>query len=855
MTDTLTNRICLIKAHPYGDRIIKRHETLEEYFNDSEFFGSHLMDTNPRNFAKNDGINAEIIWNSSLPRGNFSYCLVCTPDDSEEGYAVKSRWFVMDTVELRKNQYRIRLRRDIIADKYVDVIKSPMFIEKTSVPYGNKFLYNSEGMIFNKIKKSEKMLPDKTKMAWIVGYYAKNVEDKYLKGSVAINSQDDTSVIEISTTLANWSLSQYTASSQAKSEPSVRRMEMRAYFPERFAPTGGSYIAKTTFNDLYSIDDDTTTSSVVIETNISLQPFPGLTLKEGAFTTATAYKQDVVKQADGSKIQSDIVNQYGIKSSDFYEILSYDGKIIKDTAGKYYKCTAISTGTYSTEENVEADTTLFNDMNSWQRKVVNASGESLYTAYPTKTDKSYRIYLSGRTAYLQIDELVNYGITFDMTGNKLITEDSGYNIFAIPYPLDDKNVRLTMITDKGSNGFVKNLKTMNLSKSTSIAIAQSIATTMGNNLYDVQLLPYCPMQDEVDEYTRGICVQSHIAYGGSFKSKSNTYSCVGKPTSDGSAVDPNADMVGIVLYAKSSRFSFTIDAYIKIPADMYSARDLKVANECDSYRLVSPNYQGTFEFSVAKNGGEVYGFNVDCAYKPYSPYIHVAPNFGEMYGQDFNDARGLTCSGDFSLDIVSDAWQQYQINNKNYENIFNRQIENMDFNRGQERIRQAFGLASGTLQGGMSGAMAGGLTMGVPGAIAGATVGTVSSLAGGIADWAMSESAYKERRDYAIDNYQFTLGNVQALPYTLTKVSTFNPNSKYVPFIEYYSCSDEEREAMIKKIQYDGMSAGFIDTISNYITGDSLTFIRGQLVRYEGKNADEHDRQAVVEELSKGVYI
>lgn len=847
MTDTLTNYICLLKGHPYGDRIIKRHETLEEYFNDSEFFGSHVMDTKPRNFAKNDGINAEIIWNSSLPRGNFAYCLVCTPDDSDIGYSVKSRWFIISITELRKNQYRLRLRRDIIADKYDDVIKSPMFMEKTSIPYGNKFLYNSEGMVFNKIKKSETMLPDKTKMAWIVGYYAKNVEDKYLKGSVAINSQNDTSVVEISTTLANWKYYQYTQGNQVRALPTTKKLTIKATDKKYYIASNWKEL-RLSINDIYSAADN---SSCTKKDALA----PVASLETSKDYDASSFKEYVLAKLNQTSLSNAINSEFSIEQGDYDELMSYDGKIIKDTSGKYYKCTAVKSGSYSIDEDVEYGKATASHINSWLSSVTDSDGNAVFSKYPTSTDSSYHLVLFGNSAYLQIDELVNYGVTFDMTGNKLITEDSGYNIFAIPYPLDDKNVRLTMITDKGSDGFIKNLKTMNLSKSTSIAIAQSIATAMGNNLYDVQLLPYCPMQDEVDEYTRGICVQSHIAYDGTFKSKGNTYSCVGKPTSDGSAVDPNADMVGIVLYAKYSRFSFTIDAYVKIPGDMYSARDLKVSNECDSYRLVSPNYQGTFEFSVAKNGGEAYGFNVDCAYKPYSPYIHVAPNFGEMYGKDFNDARGLTCSGDFSLDIVSDAWQQYQINNKNYENIFNRQIENMDFNRGQERIKQAFGLASGTLQGGMSGAMAGGLTMGVPGAIAGATVGTVSSLAGGIADWAMSESAYKERRDYAIDNYQFTLGNVQALPYTLTKVSSFNPNSKYVPFIEYYSCSDEERAAMERKLQYDGMSAGYIDTMSNYINESSLTFIRGQLVRYEGKNADEHDRQAVVEELSKGVYI
>lgn len=80
-----------------------------------------------------------------------------------------------------------------------------------------------------------------------------------------------------------------------------------------------------------------------------------------------------------------------------------------------------------------------------------------------------------------------------------------------------------------------------------------------------------------------------------------------------------------------------------------------MANECCSWRLTSSNYNGTWEFNVAKNGGSVEGFRIDYTYRPYSPYIHVAPLFKGLYGDVNDDARGLICNGDFSIDLVSDA--------------------------------------------------------------------------------------------------------------------------------------------------------------------------------------------------------
>lgn len=108
--------------------------------------------------------------------------------------------------------------------------------------------------------------------------------------------------------------------------------------------------------------------------------------------------------------------------------------------------------------------------------------------------------------------------------------------------------------------------------------------------------------------------------------------------------------------------------------------DIKIANECDLYRLCSPNYNGAFDFNLMKNNKEVKKFNVDCQYKPYNPYIHVNPDFAGLYGRDFDDSRGLVCGGDFSIGIVNDQWNAYEIQNKNYQNIFNRQIQNMEVN-------------------------------------------------------------------------------------------------------------------------------------------------------------------------------
>lgn len=280
---------------------------------------------------------------------------------------------------------------------------------------------------------------------------------------------------------------------------------------------------------------------------------------------------------------------------------------------------------------------------------------------------------------------------------------------------------------------------------------------------------------------------------------------------------------------------------------------IKVDNECNTYRLVSPNYIGEFEFSVAKNGG-IERFNVDCTYKPYNPYIHVNPNFKNLYGQDFNDSRGLICQGDYTVGMISDAFTNYELTNKNYQAIFNRQIQNMDVNNEIARQEQGFKAVAGTVQGAASGAITGAMVGGGYGAIAGAVIGGATSAVGGVLDTINLEKKIKENRSYAIDMYNFSLQNVKALPYTMTRCTALTYNNKLFPFVETYSCTNEEKEAFVYKLKYDGMTVNKIGKIEDY-TDLAGNMLRAELIRIEGLNEDAHMANEIYSEISKGVYL
>ena len=280
--------------------------------------------------------------------------------------------------------------------------------------------------------------------------------------------------------------------------------------------------------------------------------------------------------------------------------------------------------------------------------------------------------------------------------------------------------------------------------------------------------------------------------------------------------------------------------------------DIKINNECNFYRLNSPNYNAAFDFTLTKNDNSVDFFNVDCTYKPFDPYIHVNPNFKGLYGKDWDDARGLICSGDFSISLVTNNFENYKLNNKNYQQIFNREIQNMDrlhvIDRTNKIISDSFQTAQGITQ------FAGGLASG--NAIS-AVSGGINALAAGtklVTGITQGNKKHNEQRSFKTDMFNYELGNVQAIPNALAKNTAFTFNNKLFPFIEFYSCTDVEKEAIKEKIKYNSMTVMKVGTIGQYMNYTEQ-FIKGQVIRLPDVIDDAHIANEIYNEINKGVFI
>ena len=786
--------IYLLKYNNYYNRIVKKEDTLGAYLTQD-----CLLDTFENvNFVPADGVDTTLVVKHEGP--NPDYLIVADGND------IESRWFVVESDIIRGGQYRLTLHRDVIVDSYDLVVNAPCFIEKATLSNNDPFIFNGENMTFNQIKQSETLLKDETQSAWVVGYIPKDAfpDGATVTGDAILDDSADITVAGIE----NWEYYQYQNTDfnalitdyTTTGEVRIKVSSSSATAPLKDVPFG---ITKggIAYLDTITPGAGSPGYSVTVPYNQNDTIYAAeKAIKNGC---PQQWNTGVVKASILLKLKEYIGAHGVIEISDF---TSLNNKIIYDSNTQLYSRVILSKEIKNQTVRINSSTipNLYTYLDEKVTKEVSADGmtftiEGAANVNTYKTDFSYEAY---RITLEQIPQQVT--ATISKPAARYHLEDQPYDMFAIPYS-DDLEI------------YKNGTKLFNANKSIAVNIATQITAATGSaNVYDVQLLPYCP-------------VRYCILADGTFDIKTAKVDYV---------QDKNKNNIGIILWATTSSFTVNINKEI-------TSTNPKIENMTDRWRLCSPNFNGQFEFSVAMNGGVDY-FNVDCTYKPFNPYIHVNPNFKKMYGQDFNDARGLICAGDFSLPQVTNAWADYQLNNKNYENIFNREIQNLQVQQKAQRIGDIV-----STFGGIAGGAAGGALAGVGGAVAG---GVISAF-GGAADIAINEKLRAEAMDYKRDMFGMQMGNIQALPSNITKTTAFTYNNKIFPILEYYTCTDEEKTALTNKLKYNGMTVGRIGKISDYLANANDQYIKGRIIRIEGVSDDFHYYKAISDEIYKGAFF
>lgn len=785
----------LLNYNNYYNRIVKRKETVAEYLDSANDYAGPF---NGVNFVPGDGVSTSHVLNHPDDT-RWDYLLAVDSTTNE----IVSRWFIIDETRTSGGQWRINLYRDLIAEWYNEIVDAPVFIEKATLTAADPAIFNSEQMTFNQIKKSETLLWDRSKVAWIVGYM-----NKKLEGDKVISIPVETPSIQ-------------GEASSTSDFPFFGRQGERLYInPEeaiispvvRFQGTGGYYAVGWNSNNEIITPYPAYTRLIgegIVEVDV-----PDASAQTVIQGNVPSSANSIARYLAANNPEWNITSTLGfLTASETSTLLGLNGAIYRLTGeDKYYKVIVEET------EIAEATTKYISSTSALGVQI----GQVLRGSYSVlSTPTQYRIQMPLTYYKVKYEEFPVAAASFTIADNRQETVDAPYDVFAMPF------------------GTITYNNTDTLSGDICYKIAQKMVTQLtSSNIYDIQLLPYCPFSD-------------NIFRGGTIRDINPLKLDNTVHTQYQLITTTDNKNVGIILYCGRATFSKTItNAQI---FKKTNALDIKVANECDKYRLCSPNYNGQFEFSAVQNGG-VSEWNIDCTYKPFQPYIHIAPNFGLLYGRDFDDARGLVCGGDFSLPQISSNWESYQIQNKNFQNQFDRQIENMEVQNKYSRISEIGNIVTGALQAGTATGITGRMMGGVAGAGIGAGIGGAASLGGGLVDLYINDKLRGEALDYTQDQFNYQLGNIKALPYSLTKVGAYNANNKLVPFVEYYSCTDTEKQALRDKLYYNGMSVGRIGKISEF-QQEEPTYIKGKLIRLENTGDDYHIINAISAEINKGVFI
>lgn len=864
------------KYNNYYNRLLKIETDYTKY----EAVRTGTKNVENYNFNPNDGITAEAVINQAdeeITKANYLVVLKETTENNITTKTIESRWYVLECKRNRLGQYTLSLYRDTLGDYFNDIIDAPMFVEKSGrLNINDPAIYNNEDMSFNQIKTSETLLKDETGCAWVVGYIPRDFKtDNEISINYPLSGSADITVNKLSDWTYYSELNKQQSGTLINAVYGIYTKYNNTMIAAGLNYDGSLYSFKGSYENIKEI-----TYPGLLDNGLQFNP-PTPSVIDNRLVVD--YRQNIFNTTASSLNSEIIIDEDFLTQEQYSDILSLNGKIIYDKQTETYYKINVATGTANKEKNMK-------NIN------INRTG-TYYNVIGTAVSGNFKASFTYTTYMITIEQAYT-SASLIITTNRYHLKDQPYDMFCIPYS-DDLRM------------FKNNVSQFTANKELALSIGSAIASAIGSSaVYDVQLLPYCPVRycikDNIFDYGDALITEikdnNQNTIGALFWANTSMFSfninqrlTIVKDLTSSihhtetinnfggvSVLIPFANVINVdvidstipyikfgynklngnlaINYGKENagkEVGFTVVATI---SDITKSSDVKISNECDMYRLCSPNYNGQFEFSLAKNGNISY-FNVDCSYRPFNPYIHVNPNFNNLYGKDFNDARGLICGGDFSLSQITSAWANYELNNKNYQKIFDRNIQNLEITQDIERQQQIVGTIASALGTGVSaGATIGSIASGPVGAAVGIGAGAVS-LTAGMVDYQLSEKLRNEAIDYRVDQFGYQLGNIKAIPYSLSKVSAYNENNKIFPFIEYYTCTDEEKTALKSKIAYNGASIGRIGTIREYIyqslfeNKTGFWYIKGKIIRLNNFGGDYQQLNVVGAEMLKGIFI
>ena len=765
--------IYLLHYNNYFNRTVKKAGDLILNYVQDLSLGIDFVRFENTNFVPGDGVLTSLVLGTGdklslladLDISTFDYLLVAEHfDDATEANnaPVISRWFIMECDRTRLNQYIVGLRRDVLVDNLSAVVDAPVYIEKATIKdVNNPLLFNSENLSVNQIKQAEYPIKDETQSGWVVGYVPRDSfsEQTPVDSDVFLAAPADIEVSGIS----SWPFwknvlglnpnGEYLIGNNGINE--IRFRNKSRYGRTAYSTGTNTYFAKryvyfetgTELNDQNAFVRNIQTGSVSgapAQGNLASW-YEGWTGQEYmAYTAPTAASEvgffgtSAVPTLVGNIYNNTIFKDYiaiflhsqaGIEVGETAGLRALDTKIIKDTSTNIYYRINVKSRTETDYIPVTTSISIGTNIINFINNNLTRTGLTPWSYTFTGNLSSGEIELrpTATEYWIELEQLA-LSLRVNIDNQRAHLEDAQYDMFCIPY---SDSLKLYDGTD-----------TFTCNKSVALTMATAIGAKTGTgNLYDIQLLPYCPCREAVlksedPSDTLNISGISHdvitaydssnSTYGAKYSAiiwcsrstfdlersvedidaltnlagpykaisydvpQSKTYYALtnlyqktgessyrfGLTTQDSNlikvakvdkntgyiidikdyntievrwtdttttlniytynnhsnpeislslnqynnasyifAIYINTDAFGGQSIVEEFKTLFTVPTMYYFNALLDNAEDIKISNECDLYRLVSGNYNGIFEFSLAKSGG-INGVKIECTYKP-----------------------------------------------------------------------------------------------------------------------------------------------------------------------------------------------------------------------------------------------
>ena len=792
------------------------------------------------NFRPGDGVSTTLVLmykdNVLAPPVNLEpdYAIVC----ADSGGGIESRWFVTESVRLSDSKFSLRLQRDVAADYKSNIMDSVAFVRRGWVDKSNPLIFNSENGSYSQILRERIDLKDKSGKGCYVAFLSGNF---FAEERVITLASKQNSDIEFG--LANDGESGDYVFCSGLSDKAPVDFRVRAtndlYLstPARpvdtieirinsTVPANNPARAALITNILY-IRSDGATSVDSDDSAPFLGPADFSRNFLGGQENYTSDTPRLIAQAVAQAVfGTGAVDQF-LYAQDSAAGTMKDAQFLREHEGcvaffganqKNYKLRRELPWANRSPVVLKAAVPKTSELGQIIAEVMN---RYQYKPDPNTSSNSGKATINYFNYNWIWEEFVAASVTLPATARTL--SDAPYYMLCIPEEgqrlrIPNNNSTITQIPDP-------------------YEIYNQLQLNFSQHVYDVQYLPYTPLQLNLSD--DGILDISQ------------------NPTQVGviKTIEGSTDE-GAVYFVQQSEFTISVGVdseNLRAPASSISDVETKINSELKVARLCSMDGQAQLALNPTKNLG-LTKVQIYCRYAPFQSYFTVLPEWSVYYGLAAvnNDTRGLNFTTKSSMTRASNQWQEFVLNNVNYQEIFNRQIQSMDTQFDIQANAAVRNMVFGLLNTGAAAAMSGS-PISVIGGLAGGGLGLIQQGQ----EYVDMVKSFRDNRSLSTDMFNLQNGNTKARANTLSTISALSPIYNPWPYIEVYGATSTESAVLRTYIDEFSMNIGAMTSqLVAYVqpNPNARKYIQADIVRLSGK-FDAHMADTIKSVISNGIYF